>query len=355
MTRAHRVAWVALTVGASVALAGCGGSRKAHRGYGLTAAQPPKKAEPPPDWLTAGNVQKNHICSWGMAGRAYSKASDLPKNLAKERAVKNLAGVFKTNVLEAQIVRAQTSGDVVEGFERAVEVPEEMVEATLAAVSDDDIEYWLDEGGGGPLGREGRDFTYTRVCVDVGMAGLDPDRVKLSQSPPFSREVPEWIDWVGSGKGASLCAVGFSKPFFDAAEIFQGVVEDVRAQLITQAKTMILSSFEEETTCRGGAAGCRQFIEDVVAATTEGISEGVVVTHFWYDARGAGPRKARRTAYGWGCVYPVNELRKAVAKVAKEKPVVDVESVKKASEAMFDELEKMEEQHRDAGISLRTE
>ncbi len=297
-----------------------------------------KPGAPPPNWLVEPPVEQGKICSWGMAGRAYNRKSEAPKELAKERAIENLAGVFHTTILEAQIVRGTQHEDIIEDMEVLVEVPEDILEKTQQSA---ETTYWRDDGATGPLGREARGFTYARSCVDVTVKELDGKRVAALQTPPFSEEVPEWTRWVGSRAGGRLCAVGYSEPFYDPAAIFQAVVKDIRAQLKTHASTMIMNSFHETSTCRGG--DCRQYIDDVIQAATDAISEGVVVTHFWYDQYGRGMQSRKRTAYGWGCVYPVNVMAVAAKKIAKQHPELKTEDVKEAAEKMFDELERMED------------
>ena len=294
--------------------------------------------DPPPEWLSEPPVEQDKVCSWGMAGRAYSKESEAPKELAKERAIENLAGVFHTTIQEAQIVRGTQDHDIIEDVEVVVEVPEDIVEKTQQSA---ETTYWRDDGATGPLGRESRGFTYARSCVDVPVKELDGKRVSALQTPPFSAKVPEWIRWVGSRAGGRLCAVGYSDPFYDPAGIFQAVVKDIRAQLKTQASTMIMNNFKATSTCRGSR--CTQIVDDMIQAATDAISEGVVVTHFWYDQHGKGLRRRKRTAYGWGCVYPVNVMAVATKVVKKKHPEIKIADVKKAADKMFDELEAMED------------
>lgn len=216
--------------------------------------------------------------------------------LAEDRAIRNLAGMYLTRVIEAQIISADEKRDYVEQRAVSVEVPEDIIAATAEKAK---TSFWYDRDGGGPLGREGRRFTYARSCIDEAPVPLSAKRREALSVPTFAEEPPPWLEWIDSGNDAALCAVGHSEPFYDSAEIFQAVVEDVRSQLLGKARTWVIDSVESRTDCREGR-DCTQHIEQMLAATTEAISKGVAVTHFWYDRIGT---KRRRSAWGWGCVY----------------------------------------------------
>ncbi|CAN0590980.1 unnamed protein product, partial [Laminaria digitata] len=119
---------------------------------------------PPPAWLSQNAVSAGRVCSWGMAGRAYDPKSDEPMTLATTRAIKTLAGAYLTAVIQSEISRSNEARDYAARTELVVEVPEDVVDATADAINDPDL--WRDPQGVGPIGPEGRGFTYARVCID---------------------------------------------------------------------------------------------------------------------------------------------------------------------------------------------
>lgn len=271
---------------------------------------PPRPPEPPPAWLLSAAVEGGKICSWGIAGAAHDPESEEPKELAAGRAIRNLAGMYLTRVIEAEIISADEQRDYVEQRAVSVEVPEDILEATAQRA---DVEFWYDRDGTGPLGREGRRFTYARSCIAEAPVPLSAKRMEALAVPTFAEEPPPWLEWIDSKNDAALCAVGHSEPFYDSAEIFQAVVEDVRSQLLGKARTWVIDSVEHQTDCREGR-DCTHRIEQMLAATTEAISKGVAVTHFWYDRTGA---KRRRSAWGWGCVYRGDVARRGLERTRR--------------------------------------
>jgi len=230
-----------------------------------------------------------------MAGRAYDPKSDEPMTLATTRAIKTLAGAYLTAVIQSEISRSNEARDYAARTELVVEVPEDVVHATADAINDPDL--WRDPQGVGPIGPEGRDFTYARVCIDD--PAIEAGGGVEEMGAPFADEAPAWLDRPVRGTASALCAQGYSPPVYDPATVFRNVEEEVRAQLLERAKTWVLEDIESNTRCRE-AGDCRQRIDAELAITTEAISRGVVLTHFWYDWRG---EKRRRGAWGWGCVY----------------------------------------------------
>lgn len=289
--------------------------------------------------------QSKKVCAVGIAGRTHKMAREKAKELSRERAVRNLAGIFETMVQEAQIEKASTHGDEME-YERSIEVAEDLVERVDQAAK---AEYWFDKGGAGPFSERG--FTYANVCVGASFlknAKLPRDALlKRAEAVRLvSNQPPPWLSWVGTSKGARLCATGFSLPALHPDATFENVVEDVRSQLVKQARSLVMSVSEEFGVCRvGGTQRCELVINVVNMATTEAVSKGVMVNHFWYDRLGVGPNKRKRSTYGWGCVFPVGSLQAAVAQAKTKVPELDVptvDRVKMRANDFFDELEKEE-------------
>ena len=62
-----------------------------------------------------------------MAGRTFYEDSSHARQTAREQSLWNLAGVFHTAIIEAQVVRATNERDEVWDHAQAVTVPEELV------------------------------------------------------------------------------------------------------------------------------------------------------------------------------------------------------------------------------------
>jgi hypothetical protein len=299
----------------------------------------------PPAWVGGSDDTNGLVCAIGIAGRAHALGRYNAAELAAERAFRNLAGVFETVVREAEIDRATEDGTEIE-YQRALTVDEELIERVTDAAG---LDLWIDAKGEGPF--EERGFSYARACVSAKSAvakDFDPTRlVKAANAARLINDAPpEWLGWIGSEKGARLCAVGFSLPALHPEATFENVVEDVRAQLVERAKTLIMSLSEELTVCKGqSTVSCKTAIEVMTAAATEATSRGVLVDHFWYDRNGAGPAGKPRTTYGWGCTHPVGALTAAVSATKKALPEVEPPSedrVRARAAAMFEELEREE-------------
>jgi hypothetical protein len=307
------------------------------------------ESAPAPEWIGGDAVEGDKVCAVGIAGRTHSMATHKAKELSRERAVRNLAGVFETLVEDSTIDEATDNGTDTE-YARAVTVDEALIERVSQAAETD---YWLDGGGQGPF--EERGFTYARACVPstfVRETKFDPSKIVAAAkaSSLTSDRAPPWLDWVGSQKGARLCAVGFSLPALHPDATFENVVEEIRVQLTGKSKSLVASLSEEFSVCRaGGVERCEQILKIVTAATNEAVSKGVLVNHFWYDRNGVGPQKRKRSTYGWGCTHPVGALQAAVRKVKEELPEVDVpekERVRMRAADFFDELEREEAKRR---------
>jgi len=321
---------------------GCGGSKsqgKKHTvHYGMRKGP---KATKKPKWVSEIKVQSNKLCGFGVAGAGLNEHSPWPKKLSEERAVENLAGVIHTHIQEAIIDEMNDTRTKVE-LARSLTVDEGLIEQVAGMVK---TEFWLDVKGKGPYVSKG--FIYANACIDasVAAANLKIDKKYLKKGKKKRRRVspkhvPWWIKRDGKQKGGRLCAVGFSLPMFHPDKTFQAVVEDIRTQLAMVLQTFVSSYYEELATNRGAA------YEAMTMATTDMVSKGAVVTHYWYDRDGKGPNKKTRSTYGWGCVYPVDVLLRSVEVVQEEIPEDEKDAIARVKEnaaASFAELEAMEE------------
>ncbi|MEK7703989.1 MAG: hypothetical protein AAB426_03455 [Myxococcota bacterium] len=297
-------------------------------------ATPKQPAVPPPAWLTGMDVQEGKLCGIGVAGKAWNNNTRYPQELAARRALENLAGVLGTSVEEAFVDRTTEIGTGIETA-RVLTVDEDLITkvADLAETT-----FWLDADGTGPFTQAG--FTYALSCLEAAKAAaalaISPQSIRPQGKleGAVGKRVPKWINKTGKQPGNKLCAVGFSQPMFFPEKTFDSVVEDVRGQLAIVVETLVSSYYEELTTARS------QAIESMTVANTKAMSEGVVVTHFWYDAKGIGPVKQERSTYGWGCVYPVAALQKNVAAAPKGvKTPPTVGEVRERAAKAFEDLD----------------
>ena len=317
-----------------IALVGCVPTGK------KPVAPAPKPDDPSmPNWVRSMKGDDAHLCGLGISGAGFEN-SPYPKMNARERAVQNLAGIIGTQVEEAMIDDATMAGDDVQ-YARVVHVDEELVAQVDGAA---EVEYWTDEAGKGPYGEKG--FVYGWACIpkdkaaatfQVSAKAFDGKR---PQEPAVSSpdNVPKWITKAGKRKDGRYCAVGYSQPTFQAEMTFANVVEDVRAQLATTVSSLVSNYFEELSNTHA------QAIQSMTVSSNQAVAKGVVVTRFWYDAKGIGPQRRKRSTYGYGCAYPLEIVAASLAK-AKELPQKTVEAVRQRAQAAFDALEAEEQKH----------
>jgi hypothetical protein len=286
--------------------------------------------------VTHSRLTNERLCGVGVAGAGFDDYSPHPKRLSRERAIRNLAGILGTSVLEAIVDRVSDDSQSIETA-RGMRLDQELVEKIDAIA---ETEYWIDHDAIGPFAQQ--NFTYANACVDAKQVAttLKLDAAKLARSAAKVRpavrpdQVPAWINRDGKQRGGRLCAVGFSLPTFFADNTFEAVVEDIRGQLAEVIETLVSQYTEEVTTNRS------QTVQMMTVATTQAISKGVVVTDFWFDRDGRGPSQKARSTYGWGCVYPVDILQQGLATV--EKKGADSKTIAKVRERAahaFEELD----------------
>jgi uncharacterized protein YbjQ (UPF0145 family) len=327
MTRFHIGRWLVLGLALLVVSGSCGGKGRT----------PPKVAEPAtgslPAWVTHVELSNDKICGVGIAGAGFDEFSPYPKQLAQERAIRNVAGIFGTSVEEA-IIDRQTNNTVGVEMARTLQIDDDLIEKIGELA---EMEYWLDKGGDGPFAQ--KNFMYGHACVEAAKAAsslkIDP-KVLAKQHKSNAvcpTEVPRWINRFGRRKDGRLCAVGFSMPMFHPDKSFDSVVEDVREQLATVIETLVSSYSEELATSRDTA------VEMMTVATTQALAKGVVVTDYWYDRDGRGPHKQERSTYGWGCVYPMDILKQSVQAIEKKLPEQTVAKVRERAAHAFEDLD----------------
>jgi len=206
-----------------------------------------------------------------------------------------------------------------------------------------ETEFWLDDGGTGPFAQ--KSFTYAHTCIDAKVAAstfkvdLKALRGKGKGKGISPKHVPTWIARTGKQPGGRLCAVGFSLPTFHPDKTFDVVVEDVRSQLAMVLQTLVSSYHEELTTDR------YQLFEMMTVATTQAVSKGAIITAFWHDRDGIGPFNKKRTTYGWGCVYPVDVMKRSIEAVEKQLPENIVAKVRERAQSAFDDLDAEIDKH----------
>ena len=283
-------------------------------------------AQAMPSWVQRLEVESERICGTGVAGASFQPNSPYPRELSRERAIRNLAGILGTRVQEAVIDRETHRSTQIRHL-KVLTVDEALIEK-LKELSQS--HYWLDVEGKGPYATKG--FTYARSCVstekvaqslNLGQGVLRSAAVEHRSSP---QHVPSWMSLHGRQPGGRLCAVGFSLPTFHPEKTFQGVVEDIRGQLAEVLETFVSTYYEERSTERG------QWVEAMTLATTEAVSKGAVVTDYWYDRDGIGPSQKKRSTYGWGCVYPVSIIQQSSSALAERAPPEERDKLKQVQE-----------------------
>ena len=272
----------------------------------------------------------------GVAGPGYPN-SDYPRQLARERSLYNLTGSLKTNVLEAIVDETRNNVTRVE-MVHVVEIDEALLEGVSAMSR---TEYWQDHAGRGPFGA--LNFVYAQSCIDAPR-GAEPFESPADGDTPTrldSMEPPPWVNLFGRQEDGRLCAVGYSLPVFFADHTFTNVEKDVRLQLSTVVTTLVSSFFEDHQ------AGDRSHMESMVVASTEAVIQGAVVSHYWFDRIGVGPQATRNTTYGWGCVYPVEIVTRAVTQTAKQETPQEnhVPAVRRRARNAFEALDMEEVKH----------
>jgi hypothetical protein len=336
MTRRHLEAVVvAMLAGGAVAPGsiGCGGStaQQQHR------VQAGPGATPMPDWVAGGGPAGDTLCGMGVAGAGFDADSPYPKELSRSRALSNLAGILGTQVQEAIIDNQESNGGNDVQLARVLHVDDALLDQVGQVAK---TAYWLDADGSGPYGQKG--FTYANACMSAedaqGAFKLDPaalkDTGKTTRETPDSQ--PRWLGWSGKQPGGRLCAIGYSEPTFFADKTFDAVVDDVRGQLALVVQTLVSSYYEELSN------GSTDLAQQMTVASTDALSKGVIVTHYWHDLEGIGPYHHKHTTYGWGCVYPVDVLKTTLAKTQDKLPEdaqKKIEAVKTRAAQAFDALD----------------
>ncbi|MEL6340049.1 MAG: hypothetical protein AAFQ65_09080 [Myxococcota bacterium] len=293
--------------------------------------------ERPPAWVVQLEFAGGELCGLGVAGAGFYEDSPYPKRLSRERAVRNLAGILGTQIQEA-IIDESSSRVTSVRLARLITVDD----ALIAKIDDSaEVDYWLDRAGSGPFAQKG--FTYAKACLDAHTAAtlldvsdevLEVAAASNARVDPY--RVPDWIDRRGKQPGGRLCTVGFSMPMFHPDKTFGAVVEDVRVKLAQVIRTLVSNYYEELT------INDHTYQEMITVASTEAVSNGVIVTDYWYDQDGIGPFSRRRSTYGWGCIYPVDVLAVAFEAVEEAAPEDDrdaLEQVRERAEAAFDDLD----------------
>ena len=318
-----------------VGLVGLGLAGCAHHSANSTGEVAP--ATPKPAWMTQWTYSAEKICGIGMAGPGFP-GSPYPEEQARGRAVRNLAGSIETAVQEAIIATQRESGSHVT-LRRHFEIDADLLKNVSDRAA---VDYWVDVRGEGPFLGEG--FTYARACIDAATGLADPEldklveRVLTSQKVTTPTQVPAWLNYQGTQPGGRLCAIGFSKPAFYAEQTFGNVVDDVRGQLAQVIATLV-SEYQQDV------QGSVQLNEIMTVASSQGVAEGVVVTHYWFDAEAVGPMAQKGTTYGWGCIYPNRVIQSALESAESILPEQEksmVEAVRTRAGSAFDELQKAE-------------
>ncbi len=331
---------------------GCGGKQTRLGQLPNESARPTAKIPPknipkqlrPPDWVMQMEFEGGELCGLGVAGAGFFEDSPYPKNLSRERAVRNLAGILSTRIQEAIIDSYTTYRGQSIRYERLVTVDEGLI-ATVDKAAE--TEHWRDAGGYGPFAQ--KNFTYAKACIDTHTAAellhVSDDELRVAAAGSAQIDpsrIPAWIDRDGEQPGGRLCAVGFSMPTFHPDKTFEVVVEDVRVKLSTVIRALLSSYYEDIESVRNNQT--RRYLEAMNLATQHAVAKGVIVTDYWYDETGIGPFKKTRTTYGWGCIYPVDVLSASLDELEENAQREDKDVFRKVRERAQDAFDNLEEE-----------
>jgi hypothetical protein len=285
-----------------------------------------------PHWVFTQQPPNNQWCGWGVAGPAFSTDSPYPKQLSKERALRNLAGTFGTSVQEAMIDQESLHQPHNLETVRITHVDPAFV-AQLEPSAE--ITYWTDTQGVGPF--QQKLFTYAQACIQ--RPARAPAAVQ-TQHAQHVLEIPTWLKDKQAMQDGRMCAVGYAEPVFFAEDAFETIVEDIRGQLLDVVTTFVSHYYEEL------AQNNTMAIENMTLSSTQAVSRGVVVTHYWYDSKGLGPQKKPRSTYGYGCMYPMDAIESVLQNVQYSNPPQNplvLDAVKERARTLFETLEAEED------------
>ncbi len=304
-----------LIVGVSALAVGvwsCGGGKRIRRPKAVSNG--PART-PPPSCVHGALVTSRRVCGLGIAGPAFYWKDEKMRELAKRRAARNLAGMMQTIVNSAMQMQESTRRSSIR-WEQFLEVDDSQIDRIQENA---EHELWYDVRGEGPFRDPKR--TYDCACMSAAELGIRVDTRQAEQHAIARQysvdEVPEWLANPKTHNNSLFCAVGSHERMYHPEEMYEPLADSVRIQLMGETRTWILSQLSEETLCRGGSeAQCRTVVDSVVEAANEGVSRGVLLTAVWLDTNGIGPRKTKRTAYGWGCVFDKPVLERARERLA---------------------------------------
>lgn len=262
-----------------------------------------------PIWSLGGAgelVGADRVCALGFSGPGYP-GSPYPRQLAEERATRELAGVFAAAVIEAQIVISDSNGIVSMEYARGVEITEAQRRRIAERA---DLETWLDERGDGIYGEVG--FTYARACAPArlaldqiadGAARRRAADVLAAHAPLSGGQVPEWVRVPEDVNRKATCAVGFSEPTYYIEEGVEHAADQVRGMFAGASQSVVMQDVDDRAICADDR--CRGTLRERLYASNEAVSRGVVIERVWFDRDGDGPRGQARTTYALGCAWPV--------------------------------------------------
>ena len=307
----RRFAWLVL-----VALVACGGSKRGPAEIVSSGKRKLPPRTPPPSCVHGALVTKDRVCGLGIAGKGFYWNDEGVRNLAKQRAARNLAGMLRTIVSSTVRIEADNFSGTSVRWNRYLEVDDALVESIEKSAKH---EIWFDVKGEGPFKDPER--TYDCACMSAAKAGIVVDTSQAAQHAIARQypvnEVPEWINNPKLTNRDVHCAVAFQQSMYHPEEMYEPLAENIRTQLMGQTRSWVLSEFSQELQCREGSSQrCKTVVDELVEAVNEGISRGVVLTAVWLDAKGRGPQRSKQTAYGWGCVFDRAALEKARERLA---------------------------------------
>jgi len=293
--------------------------------------------ESPPTWIEDLSFPAGEICSIGVAGPGTTLNG--PRDLAKSRAIDDLAHSIETLVWEG-IIDQERNGQAVVRAEEIVGTSGELI---LQLREDASTMWWFDSVGEGFVGLP--KYTYARVCTDkvsgprksaenTRESGLYQD---LANGPAWLGERPQKLE-------GRLCAVGLSRRTYDPSDALEQATQDVRAQLSVSLLALVSSLTEERESTN------RFTSESTTVGINIGEVKGAVVREQWFDRDGVGPLGEKGAAYAYGCVFPEMEFerkRQAALEIGDQDQAEAFEQARARARAFFDSMDEEEKKRAD--------
>lgn len=309
----------------------------AHHERAVTPVKTYDSYEAPPQWIKDLSFPTGEICAIGVAGPGTTL--DGPKDLAKSRAVDDLAHSIETLVWEG-IIDQERNGQAAIRAEEVVGTSGELI---LELREDASVLWWFDAAGEGYVGLP--NYTYARACTDRMTSNLN--LVQATRESGLYKDLgagPAWLAEDYRKLDGRLCAVGLSRRTYDPSDALEQASEDVRAQLSVSLLALVSTLTEERQSVNSFSS------ESTIVGLNVGEVKGAVVRDQWFDRDGIGPLNEKGAAYAYGCVFPEVEFerqRQAAIESGRQDQAAAFEQARTNARTFFDAMESEEKKRAD--------